>query len=387
MKKNLSMAGFGLVTMGLLMGSCVSKRKYMEAQTSASERYRTDSAQWADRSNTMQQNMTSLEQKSTNYQKQMDSFKTSSMNYQKRWDNFQSTYTQQSSSVQQLHEQIHTAIDQYVEASNVESRNGKVYVNLPENMLFTSSGSTLSAKGKQALDKLATVLAASENFEVDIVTSAAYYNNAGTANSDAEMNNSSDMNNSTMKKNHNNNVNPNATTNDNNATNRNADDNAKAQESTEDKTTQSTAQANIGDSAYPGSGSVTKGKMKQDPAKNKAAAKSKATQKSNTAGTAKNNQGDRSMSFKSKPKAMKTKATASKAPSWNLNVARSTAIVRQLTQNGLPQARIVIAGQNGKGTTTNEWASTNRGYQIVLTPKMDSYYQMMQEGQGTTSMK
>src|SRR5687767_4208606 len=181
MKKNLSLAGFSLVAMGLFMGSCVSKRKYMDAQTSAAERYRTDSTEWANRTTTMQQNITSLEQKSTDYQKQVDSFRTTSMNYQKRWDNLQSTYTQQNTSTEQLHQQIHAAIDEYVEASNVESKDGKIYINLPEKMLFTSGSSTLSAKGKQAMDKLAEVLASNDNVEVDIITTAAYYSDGTTA--------------------------------------------------------------------------------------------------------------------------------------------------------------------------------------------------------------
>lgn len=92
------------------------------------------------------------------------------------------------------------------------------------------------------------------------------------------------------------------------------------------------------------------------------------------------------MTFKSSTKSgTKSKATASTAPNWNLNVARSTAIVRELTQNGLSQARIVLAGQNAKGTTTTEWASTNRGYQIVVSPKVDLNQMMQQQGQGTAS--
>jgi outer membrane protein OmpA-like peptidoglycan-associated protein len=366
MKKNLSLAGFSLVAMGLFMGSCVSKRKYMEAQTSAAERYRTDSTEWATRSNTMQQNITSLEQKSTAYQKQMDSFRTASMNYQKRWDNLQSTYTQQNTSTEQLHQQIHTAIDQYVEASNVESKNGRIYINLPEKTLFTAGSSTLSAKGKQALDKLAEVLASNDNVEVDIITTAAYYSDGTTANATT-----TSVNNSAVADNQN-------TT---------ADNNAADKDATTDKTSSPTT-ANVGDSAYPGSGSVTGRKTKQDPAKKSTATKSSTTKKSTATASKKTSQGDRSVSFRSTPKTSK-KAKASTAPSWNLNVARSTAIVRQLTQNGLPQARIVLTGQNGKGMTTNEWAATNKGYQIVLSPKMDSYYQMMQEGQaqGSTSMK
>ncbi|MBC7826399.1 MAG: hypothetical protein H7122_01535 [Chitinophagaceae bacterium] len=358
MKKNLSIASCSLVAMGLLMGSCVSKRKYMEAQTSASERYRTDSSQWADRSNTMQTNITSMEQKNTAYKSQVDSLRTSSMNYQKRWDNIQSTYTTQNSSTEQLHQQIHTAIDQYVEASNVESKNGKIYVNLPENMLFNAGNSTISSKGKQALDKLAEVLAASNSVDVDIIATAAYYSD-GTA---ANMNDDA-----TVK------TNADATT-----------DKNSAKDSVTDKTSAAPATANIGDSAYAGSGTKTK----QDPAKKTTATATISTSKKTnaTVATKKSNQGDRSMSFKSTPK-KSTKAKASAAPSWNMNVARSTSIVRELTNNGLPHARIVLTGQNGKGMTTNEWASTNRGYQIVISPKMDSYYQMMQEGQGSTSMK
>jgi len=340
MKKNLSLAGFSLVAMGLLMGSCVSKRKYMEAKASAAEHYRTDSTQWSDKSNTMQQNITSLEQKNTDCLKQTDSLKTISMTYQKRWDNIQTTYTEQTTSTEQLHQQIHAAIDPYVEASNIESKNGKIYVNLPENMLFKAGSSTLSTKGKEALDKLSDVLATNEKFEVDIIATAAYYNDGTTA---SEPGNASS----------------------------NADNSSTASQS---------PTTNVTDNTTPASGS----EAKQDPAvKSKATVKSHAIKKSNTA-TVKKNQGDRSMSFKSTPKS--TKKKASTAPSWNLNVARSTAIVRQLTEKGLPQGRIVLTGQNGKGVTTNEWAATNRGYQVVVSPKMDSYYQKIQEGQGSTSM-
>jgi len=385
MKKNLSLAGFSLVAMGLFMGSCVSKRKYMDAQASAATRYTTDSTEWANRSNTMQQNITSLEQKSADYQRQMDSFRTTSTTYQKRWEGFQTAYTEQNTSTEQLHQQIHSAIDQYVEASNVEARNGKVYVNLPEKMLFASGSSALSAKGKQALDKLAEVLSTNENVEVDIIASAAYYNSgmetAGTTSDrSANMNatKTSDMN----------------VTDKTNDAATSKDTGAAATARTGDRRTDTTnaneTAANVGDSAYPGSGTKTARTAKQDPnKKSQPVAKARSTQKASTATAKRSSQGDKSVSFKSTPKS-KSKSVASKAPSWNLNVARSTAIVRQLTDKGLPKARIVLTSQNGKGVTTNEWASTNRGYQVVISPKMDSYYQMMQEGQqgqGTTGMK
>lgn len=389
MKKNLSIAGFSLVAMGLFMGSCVSKRKYMEAQTSAAQRYTTDSTQWATRSATMQQNISSLEQKSTDYQKQMDSFKTSAMNYQKRWDNLNSTYTQQNTATEQLNQQIHTAIDQYVEASNVESKNGKIYVNLPEKMLFTSGSSTLSAKGKQALDKLAEVIATNQNVDVDIIASAAYYNDGtgmadNTGKDDKNVSSSTDPSTSVSRTEATGTEKNNAAKSDNNAAKSD-----KMDDSAANRSTASSSNANVGDSSYPGSGSVTARKTKQDPnKKSQTTTKSSTVKKSSTATATKNNQGDRSVSFKSTPKSStKSKTTKSTAPSWNLNVARSTAIVRELTTNGLPQARIILTGQNGKGITTNEWASTNKGYQIVLSPKMDSYYQMLQEGQGSTGMK
>lgn len=398
MKKNLSLAGFSVVAMGLLMGSCVSKRKYMDAQTKAAQQYSTDSAQWASRTNTMQQNITSLEQKSADYQKQMDSFRTTSETYQKRWEGVQSAYTTQNTSTEQLHQQIHTAIDQYVEASNVEARNGKVYVNLPEKMLFASGSSALSAKGKQALDKLAEVLSSNQDVEVDIIATAAYYN-SGTETTGMTSDRSNENMNTTDRTS---NMNVTDKTKDNasskdtgTAATARSNNNRNADSDTDNKTADSatanqTARANIGDSAYPGSGTKTARTAKQDPnKKTQPTAKARTSQKTSTATAKKSSQGDRSVSFKSAPKS-KTKAVVSKAPSWNLNVARSTAIVRELTQQGLPQARIVLTSQNGKGVTTNEWASTNKGYQVVISPKMDTYYQMMQEGQqgqGSTSKK
>ena len=358
MKKNLSLAGFSLVAMGLLMGSCVSKRKYMDAQTSAAQRYTTDSTQWANRANTMQQNITSLEQKSADYQKQVDSFSTATANYQKRWDPFMTTYTAQNTSTEQLHQQIHAAIDDLVEASNVESKNGKIYVNLPEQLMFASGTSTLTTKGKQALDKLADVLATNDNVEVDIVTTAAYYSD-GT---DMTMSNTE-------------NANPNANVSANNNTRTDATDRNT------DAATEKTA-ANVGEGDAK-SGTVTK---KQPTVKKStpSTARSNVPKKS-TSVAKKTSSSDRSISFKSTPK--KKTTVKSKAPSWNLNVARSSAIVRQLTETGLPKARIVLTGPNSKGVTTNDWANTNRGYQVVVSPKLDPYYQMMQEGSGTTTMK
>jgi outer membrane protein OmpA-like peptidoglycan-associated protein len=422
MKKNLSLAGYSLVALGLVMGSCVSKRKYMEAQTSAAERYRTDSTEWATRSATMQQNVSSLEQRNTTYQRELDSLRNASTTYQKHWDNLQTSYTTTS---EQVHQQIHTAIDQYVEASNVQLQNGKVYVNLPEKMLFNAGSSTLSSKGKQALDKLAEVLATNQNVEVDIIATSAYYNDGtgtagtgstGTGTTGTEKNNvtadnptssgttgsgttgSETTGSETTRSTTDANTDAPATTgtgNKSTAKNKNATANknktARSNQSSANKNNQSSA--NVGDSSFPASGAVTDRRTQQDPnKKNQGTTKARTTQKGTTtaAKSTKSKQGDQSMSFKSSPKG--TKATASTAPNWNLNVARSTAIVRQLTQNGLPQARIILAGQNAKGITTNEWASTNRGYQIVVSPKMD-YQQMWQQregtgaGQGTTSMK
>ena len=364
MKKKLSLAGISLVAMGLFMGSCVSKKKYMETQSSLNERYRADSAQWAERSNTMQQNIATLETQSASYQKQADSFRASSMNYQKRWEGMQTTYTQQASSTEQLHQQIHAAIDQYVEASNVETRNGKIYINLEEKAMFAPGTSKLSAKGKETLDKLADVLASNDNVEVDIITTAAYYTGATTTtaySSDPSMK-KSDM--------------PSDTRTDVTATDK-----------TTDKTTDKVKddRANLGDSAFPTSGAVSKTKV-QDPNKKATTAKPKATTPKGSVAKTSKPQGDRSVTFKSST-AKKTAVKKKPATNWNLNVARSTAIVRELTANGLPQARIVIANQNSKGMVTNDWAATNRGFQVVVSPKMDSYYQMMQEGQGTTGMR
>lgn len=374
MKRNLSIAVYGLTAMGLLMGSCVSKRKYMEMQTSAAERYRVDSTQWTDRSNTMQQNIASLEQKSIASQKQMDSLRTTSINYQKKWDNVQSTYTSQTTATEQLHQQIHTAIDQYVEANNVEAKNGKVYVNLPESMLFTSGSSSLSAKGKQALDKLAGVLASNENVEVDVMSSAAYYNNGNMSSN--ETSTSSEA------------VNMNGTSNTVSKNKKISDSMVNAMNAAipDNKNAQASGNANIGDSSFSVSGSVTNRNTQQESNKTSQAKKSRTLQKNNSTGANKSRQGDQAINFKSTPKISKSKTTTNKTPNWNLNVARSTAVVRQLTQSGLPQARILLTGQKAKPISTNEWSASNRGYQIVISPKMD-YYQMMQSGQGSTSMK
>ena len=79
MKKMMSQAGLAAVAIAVLMSSCVSKRKYMDAQATI-EKYRSDSAQLAGQMSSIQQNVSTLEQRNKSLQQQWDSFTESMEN-------------------------------------------------------------------------------------------------------------------------------------------------------------------------------------------------------------------------------------------------------------------------------------------------------------------
>jgi chemotaxis protein MotB len=68
---------------------------------------------------------------------------------------------------------------------------------------------------------------------------------------------------------------------------------------------------------------------------------------------------------------------------WDLSVKRATAIVRELQNLGVAPSRLVAAGRSEYvplvPNTTAENKSTNRRTRILVLPKIDQFYDMIEK--------
>ena len=350
MKKVISVSGMGMVAMSLLLGSCVSQRKYAEAQSTI-EQYRTDSAAWAARYNTMQQNVSSLEEKNKQLQTEYDKTRTTYMNEQKRWNAYQSYFDESKSTSEQIHQQLHSVLSNSgIPDNNIYSAGRRVYVTVPETAFFAAGSSKLTTKGREALSKIASVLKNNPDLEIDVVA------NFGQGFDDNDQRNTSG--------------------------NWDADD-----PKGERTNVTSDARANVGDSGYVGSGTVTKSNTAKD--------KKKGTVSSNKTRTEQN---DRDMNFRVSGNAKTSGTKKSKSENWTLHTARVNAIVSELSNQGVASVHMVAPSGNrmvsntynntednnmsktADKTASGSMAKGGRGYQIVISPNTDKWYDMMSEG-------
>jgi chemotaxis protein MotB len=193
MLRRILSINFILLTIGLLFGSCVAKRRLLSAQD-AIRQLQMDSAQMASRISTLEQNVNRLQDNSTELEKnrialqqQLDATRKEASNrlqdassklntsqqqiaeQQRRLEQLQSLIDQQQKNTQELRKKITDALVGF--SSNeltIATKNGKVYVSLQENLLFPSGSAVVNPKGKQALGKLAEVLNVNPNINVNI---------------------------------------------------------------------------------------------------------------------------------------------------------------------------------------------------------------------------
>jgi len=335
MKRIISLSGLGSVALTLLLTSCVSKRKYLEAQNNL-QQCRTETTEWSARESTMKQNISTLEEKNQALQRDYDNTKTMASNQQKRWENFRTYYDQQKSTSEEIHQQLHSALDNTsLSEKNIFVSNRRVYVNLPENILFTSGTSKLSTKGKDLLQKVSGVLKDKQDVEIEIVDNSSNLAGSGM-NSDW--------------------------------------DNKSSSSKMDNTTTNPTVAVDVTTD------------QEQDPAKMK---------KNKQAGT-KTKKPVRNQSGETGTYEFGTtkRSNLSKTENWNLQVARATSIARELNQNGMYNVYInTSTGSQPSGQMNNQNSdmsaanatpmSNQKGFQLVINPKTENFYKYMDEGQNT----
>ena len=345
--KKISWGLYG-IGMALLLTSCVAKKKYVEAQNRISQ-LEQQNANCVSRTDSLSTSLSTLQQSNSALQSRYDSSLNAYSTQQTRWNDYTTYYTNQKSSADQMHQTLHQQLDDMIGASNIVLNNNKVYITLPESTLFTSGSTSLSTKGRNIVNTLATTIAQNPDVEVFVATTPVYGNDATAMNDANGMNsNMSNSNNGTYNSN-----NSSTVTNNSSTTNTNVANNSGSYNN----------------------GSTTKTKSTYHKP---STSKSTSSYASNTRKT------KSSYKSESSHKTMRSNYARSNKPSSSsssMAVARASTIVSALRQQGVQKAGIQVTDPVNRTTTTA------RKYQVIVSPTNEGYYEMMGKGNIGTGMK
>jgi chemotaxis protein MotB len=141
MKFNFLKSSLSLVLCATLMASCVSSKKHKEA-LSAKEALEQELAK---------------SREST--QRDLDQLSADLRSRDQKLRDLEKALEEKDRAVQALMASVNSALDEFKsQGLTVDIRNGKVYVSLPEKLLFRTGSTVVDPRGRQALQKLSDVL-------------------------------------------------------------------------------------------------------------------------------------------------------------------------------------------------------------------------------------
>lgn len=166
----------------LVFASCVPKRKLVASQLQARQ-LQSDSARLANQVGSLQERVTGLQNDISNLNDQVASLshnnnakenqlamsKEELQKKQQKLQQLQSLLDAQKQKSEALRKKMADALSGFNSNElTVTQKNGKVYVSMQENLLFPSGSAAVSAKGVDALAKLAAVLNTNRDIQIDI---------------------------------------------------------------------------------------------------------------------------------------------------------------------------------------------------------------------------
>ena len=347
MKKYLSLKSVcGGLAVVVMMTSCVAKKKYTEAQNTITQ-LQTENSQLKETGTSMQQNIATLESTNKNLQTSLDSTNTWVTGQQSRWNSFQAFYDEGTKTTEQVHQLLHTQLDDLIGAENITTNAGRIYVTLAEKTLFSSGSSRLSTKGTQVLEQLAQAIKDNPNVEIDIAATQGFY----TASNMTSMDNSTSMNNQNTTT---------TTTTTDQTTVKQDDDMKMKDDNTKVKVDRD------GDVKIKHDNHANKSYSNNTTTKRSASSSySGAAKKSTAKSTARRSSESKSRTYSSSPS---RKSSMSSSSTWSLNMARSGAIAKKLVDEGVAKSRILVNSDN------NSTSTGTKDFQVIISPKADTYY-------------
>ena len=179
MKKVFNILALLSLSLGVLVTSCVSSKKFMASQASV-DRLQKDSVHKLNLLNDCNMQVTnlkdekaSLQRENSGVQNDLKALSTESKmtiaDQAKRLKNFQDMIQAQQDVMNKLKNSIADALMNYkTDELTVYIKDGKVYVSLEEKLLFKSGSDMVNPKGKEALKTLANVLNGTKDITVMI---------------------------------------------------------------------------------------------------------------------------------------------------------------------------------------------------------------------------
>ena len=166
MKTRLSVMLVTTATAAVLLGGCVSSKKYKSSQA-ALQQSKNDSARLAQQVASLNQNIQELESKNSALQRSLDSSSKNYANQQKSLNYYQSYFSQQQSAMSQVSEDLKGALTQAGLANeDVQQVDNTIYVRLDEDKIFKKNSTAVTSSGKQALSGVAQVIKSRSNVNV-----------------------------------------------------------------------------------------------------------------------------------------------------------------------------------------------------------------------------
>ncbi len=167
---------------GILLSSCVAKRRFVYERTAA-EKERRHVSQLQDTVNMLSGSIDRLNRQvaelngqvgtlgdmNQNAANQLNMSKEQIAAQRQRLAQLQGLIDQQQKNTEMLRSKIADALVGFnTNELTVTMKNGKVYVSMQESLLFPSGSAVVNPKGKDALSKLAAVLNTNQNINVDV---------------------------------------------------------------------------------------------------------------------------------------------------------------------------------------------------------------------------
>lgn len=164
-----------LVLTSLLVSSCVSNKKFREAERQISY-LRADSARLANDRNTLRQkiddlenNIKSLQANAVDKSSELENAQKVLLTQQERLQQLNQLLEAQKAKSEEIRKKMTDALAGFgAHELSVTQKNGKVYVSMQENLLFPSGSAELNEKGILALEKLAQVLNVNKDISINV---------------------------------------------------------------------------------------------------------------------------------------------------------------------------------------------------------------------------
>jgi chemotaxis protein MotB len=153
----------------LFLGSCVSSKKYKEANDEIQRLTASN--------NTIQQQMNDCKQQVSdlsNNNKSMDakftSYRSSCEEAQRKLEVYQAALRDQYETIKKMEELINGAVGDFAgHGVEVYEKNGRVYVDMQDNLMYKTGSSKLGDEGKKALESLSNALNQYPNLQIIVV--------------------------------------------------------------------------------------------------------------------------------------------------------------------------------------------------------------------------